>query len=145
MSIWITRKELGWEDEGWHTMDGEEIPPEKVGGEVRTYASGFSNHYPTTDDKVETRACIDTSSIPSFCVPGHRDETEDEASFYKYGPWLRVGMHTSRFEYDGETEYKVEPVSASVVMDEEAVRTLRDELNAWLETDKVYPKVDEQP
>jgi len=88
---------------------------------VRTYAMGFSNHYP--DTKVEKPAEIDLAHIPSYCVPGHRDETD----WRSVGEWLRIGM-SRRGEWIG-----------CVVLNEKAVKRLRDELSEWLDRPKLSP------
>lgn len=143
MSIWATRAEIGWDDEGWVSVTGTRIEPTAAGGEVRSYADGFSNHYPTADDTVERRATIDTASIPSWCVPGNRTSDDDTA----VGPWLRLGVASVRHTTTVEPAFAVADMAAAVVLDEAAATALRDELSAWLATPKIHPVVtdDESP
>lgn len=123
MSIWASR---GWVGGG----DGYD---EQQHGVVVAYADGASGRYPQTDDP---RAMVDFAHIPSWCVPGHagadRDDRCDDV-----GPWLRLGMYAARRWIAGQwvpvTQY------ADVVLDEDAVRLLRDGLTAWLERGKVRP------
>lgn len=104
-----------------------------VGGDVRSCANGWSNHYPTTDGTVERPAAIDLASIPTWCVPGH-DLTEGRAR----GPWLRLGVFTARHDFR-DPRVVLERLSANVVMDESAVRDLVAQLTDWLDTPKVHP------
>ena len=124
MSIWCSLPTVGFSD--W---DDEQV------GQVRSYATGWSNHYPATDDTVEQRACIDLAHTPTWCVPGHSDHDGYIDGVYGLGPWLR--LHVDTWEHD--CERVVGPVRAGVVIDEEAARALRDALTDWLDTPKVYP------
>lgn len=126
MSIWGSGADIGEDD---YRRDGS----------VLNYIRGWSNHYPT--DKAgmagrrETSASVSTASVPPWCVPGHRDTNldNDQAA----GRWLRLDMvHNDVSVYDGFTVGDEQ--LASVVMREDAVRKLRDELDAWL----AIPKLD---
>lgn len=125
MSIWCSWREIGWDK--WRKK------PRFVHGEVRSYASGFSNHYPTSDGEYEQPADIGISSIPVWCVAGHRDEDGDEI-----GPWLRLDIGT----WDHDSGRPRVPVQAAVVMDEKAVRSLVKDMRAWLKAPKAYPVAD---
>lgn len=121
MSIWCSQPSIGhdqWTDD----------PPV---GDVRSYAEGWSNHYPTTDGAVEQPANIDLAHTPVWCVPGHHDDDDE-----RVGPWLRLGVYTT--DHDGYTVGN--PKSATVVMDEAAVTALRDQLTEWLDHPKAQPE-----
>jgi hypothetical protein len=127
MSIWAPKDIVGWEDQFWGFLQEKECH----GGEVRTYAQGFSNHYPTTDDVFEKKASIELAEIPAWCVPGHTFEAF-EAIQTAIGPWLRLCI--------SDAYQTTEPPDRNaVVMDEKAVEALRDQLNLWLECKKIYP------
>ncbi|MGC4151514.1 MAG: hypothetical protein QM628_00350 [Propionicimonas sp.] len=141
MSIWCSWPTIGWEDEDQRfgaiviNEGGEREPvPHWQGGEVRSYADGWSNHYP--DGTAERPASVDLASIPSWCVPGHSDELTDD-----YGRWLRLGIDSPlavtywRKTEDGQPQ--PDPHWVAVVMDAEAVRALRDQLTEWLDAPKV--------
>lgn len=74
--------------------------------------------YPTA---TEYRTFIDLAAIPAQCVPGHEHDVQSSA----VGPWLRLGA--------GPTE---------AVLDERAVKGLRDALTEWLDTEKVRAEGD---
>lgn len=128
MSIWVSRPVIGHDK--W--FDGE--PPV---GDVRSYANGFSNHYP--DDTVEQPSSVDTAHIPSYCVPGH--DHDDNNDVVSAGPWLRLELDSWRHNSASPTNLAhLEEERAGVVMDEDAVRALVADLTDWLNTPKVYPK-----
>lgn len=127
MSIWCSQETIG-EDE----LD-------TPNGHVRAYAAGWSNHYPSED--VEAPATLNLATIPTWCVPGHSEE------YYEViGPWLRLDLDSPNaltwWRKDAEGNPVPEPVHGSVVLDEVAVRQLRDQLTDWLDADKVHPVVD---
>jgi hypothetical protein len=125
MSIWVSRDEIGWDTfPRRHT---------NIGGDVRSYATGWSNHYPTVNGKVERRASIELASIPSYCVPGHRDDDDWSGS----GPWLRLGVDGWRHDYHNSTEATSD--SLAVVLDAGAVTALVAGLQSWLNEPKVNP------
>jgi len=110
MSIWCSQPAIGFDD--WFKRARK-----PHGGHVRSYATGWSNHYPTTNGKVERRASIDLATIAPWCVPGNEHNWDDRAT----GPWLRLS------------------VNSDVVMDEGAVRELVSQLTEWLDRPKVHP------
>lgn len=127
MSIWCSGRVIG-HDPAW-IDDDEQV------GDVRSYAGGWSNHYP--DQTVEQPANIDTAHIPVWCVPGHRGEVDRVI-----GPWLRLCVQSWEHDFRNPTE-TVGQVNAAVVLDEAAVRALVDDLTDWLARPKAYP-VEEQ-
>lgn len=111
-------------------------------GNVLSYAEGWSNHYPDLTGEAERPAVIALASMPEWCVPGC-----DESGDYEItGPWLRLDVAApetlSFWTKDGERP-TVENRGALVVLDEEAVRSLRDDLTDWLDRPKAYPKESE--
>jgi hypothetical protein len=129
MSIWCSHEPIGFDD----------FPPRRWkrprGGQVRSYATGWSNHYPTTDDTVEQRAMIDLASIAPWCVPGHEQHDGRDLAT---GPWIRLSVHSRRHaHFDPATA--IGPEHADVVMDEPAVRELVRQLTEWLDRPKVKP------
>lgn len=127
MSIWCSHPLIGT-DPYWE-RDHDDPP-----GDVRSYAEGWSNHYP--DNDVEQPAAIDTAHIAPWCVPGWWDR-EDELDG-KVGPWLRLAVMT--WKHDRKTCVATdESIDASVVLDEDAVRSLVADLTDWLGTPKVHP------
>ena len=123
MSIWSSRTDIGAYD-----LPGEEDKPP---GEVRSYAEGWSNHYPTDD--VEKPAFVGTASIPPWCVPGHFDDpaSEDMAT----GPWLRLHVATWNEDYG----MPMIANGATVILDVEAARSLAAELLSWAEERHIEP------
>lgn len=103
------------------------------GGDVRSYASGWSNHYPTTDGEVEQPAHVGLAHIPTWCVPGHRGD-EEGADDYPLGQWVRLDVVTHDHE-DGKPVGG--PWAHSVVMDEGAARQLAADLLKWADSPKV--------
>src|SRR4051794_37933050 len=102
MSIWCSWTEVGHDVEPPHLAEmGLEVvtlgdPPESpTRGEVRSYATGYSNHYPTTDGEWEQPANVGISSIPVWCVPGHGDEFDDET----LGGWVRLDVYTAEHDF----------------------------------------------
>ena len=124
MSIWCSGPSIGF--------DAYDDEPQPNGGQVRSYATGWSNHYPTIDGDVEREASIELATIPAWCAGG---EACDSASV---GRWLRLSVDTSEHNFNKPTEV-VGCVHASVVMDEAAVRHLAQELTEWLAIPKVSP------
>lgn len=130
MSIWGSHDAVG--HDRW--LDGHEVR----GGEVRSYATGWSNHYPTTDGLVEQPAHVGIGSIPYFCVPGWRDEDESDVEEHTVGPWLRLDVVTHVHDERGQPTGQ--DTHAAVVMDEAAARLLAADLLAWADTPKVQPR-----
>jgi hypothetical protein len=134
MSIWCSRPHIGF-DTFW-----EPNRKRPTSGQVRSYANGWSNHYPTTDGTVEQPAMVDTAHIAPWCVPGN--ETFDVGPDGKCGPWLRLGVHTVEHSYPsgGQFDADGKRVEAYVVLNENAVRALVADLQEWLDTPKARPK-----
>lgn len=120
MSIWCSREHVGFDES------------EQRGGEVRSYATGWSNHYPTPD--VELPAHVGLAHIPTWCVPGHAgEENEDD---HPLGPWVRLDVVTHDYE---NCKAVGGPWAHSVVMDEAAARQLAADLIAWADAPKADP------
>jgi hypothetical protein len=122
-------------------MDGNPIPKVAERGHVLSWANGWSNHYPDHTGEAERPAVLSTAWLPPYCVPGHREPAVD---YDAVGPWLRIEVACPEalnfWEKDADGNPVVEEEGATVVLDEEAVRSLRDDLTHWLEMDKVHPK-----
>lgn len=121
MSIWISTTHVGHDpDDGLR------------GGEVRSYADGWSNHYPTTDGEAEQPAFLSLAVIPSWCVPGYEGDEEDALPL---GPWLRLDLDAPAaltwWTGVGEAP-KPAPIHASAVLDRAAVVQLVGDLTEWL-------------
>lgn len=118
----------------------EPIVQRPEGGNVLSYAEGFSNHYPDLAGTHERPAALALASIPEWCVPGN------DGGIYALGPWLRLEVAAPEsLNFWAETpdgKPAVEEKGATVVLDEAAVRTLRDQLTEWLEKPKAQPKED---
>lgn len=125
MSIWCS----------WESVGHDDFPDrtEPRGGDVRSYASGWSNHYPTHD--VELPAHVGLAHIPTWCVPGHRDEENDDD--FPLGPWVRLDVVTHDYE-NGKAAGG--PWAHSVVMDEGAARQLAADLIQWADSPKAQPR-----
>lgn len=104
---------------------------------VRAYAAGFSNHYPSDDDPPAT---IVLAHIDSWCVPG---VDEDAVDWPQVGAWLRLDIDSpdalTWWTKDADGQPTPEPVHASVVLDVDAARALRDDLTRWLECEHLHP------
>lgn len=125
MSIWVSHDDIGFDS--WRDYKGK-----PKGGQVRSYATGWSNHYPTTSGHVERRAAIDLAHIPAWCAGG------DDDDFTSVGRWLRLSVDSWQHNYHKPTEV-IGKETATVVMDEDAVRALVAQLTEWLDTPKVSP------
>lgn len=144
MSIWCTGERIGYEPRGL-AVDGEAPPKMKSlrNGQVRSYATGFSNHYPTTTGDYEQPAAVALATIAPWCVPGHDEPCTCKAGAHDWpevGPWLRLELlsHEHIWEEGGKPSGRIE--GADVVLDEAAVTTLRDRLTEWLDQPKVQPR-----
>lgn len=142
MSIWCGYPPIGWEPESDQSTDGRrwrKVPGHFERGEVRAYAEGWSNHYPTAD--VEAPAAVDIAHIPTWCVPGHGDD--EGVTDVPFGPWLRLNVYSpdalTWWVKDEAGNPTPAPVNGAVVLDEDAVRALRDDLTGWLNQPKVRP------
>jgi hypothetical protein len=154
MSIWISWQHIGTDptvmyevEPGLHEVDlgdgkqargRQPVEQKPEGGNVLSYADGWSNHFPDLTGECERPAVVAVASIPSWCVPGHRGDDADE-----FGQWLRLEVaapETLNFwQKDAEGNPAVEEQGATVVLDRQAVQTLRDQLNVWLERATVEP------
>lgn len=130
MSIWSSWEEIGY--------DMVFRSPKPHRGQVRSYASGWSNHYPTTDGAVEQPAAVGVASMPVWCVPGHEDDYSDDT----VGPWLRLEVASAQHSWKDGGKPTGLPEGAAVVMDEEAARSLAADLLAWADRPKALPKED---
>jgi hypothetical protein len=139
VSIWCSWEHIGTDPRDWQTAKGKPVPKKAERGTVLSYANGWSNHYPDLTGEAERPAVIALAHMPKWCVPGH-DETGD---YDINGPWLRlevVAPETLNFWEKGDDGGPtVEEDGASVVLDEEAARSLRDDLTRWLDRPKAYP------
>lgn len=132
MSIWCS----------WDHIGSDPRDAEQQGGQVRSYAHGFSNHYPTTDGEYEQPAAVALAHIAPWCVPGHGDPCTTCVVSHDHpevGPWLRmeVASHEHSWKDGGIPTGREE--GATIVMDEDAVRALRDDLTRWLALPKLQP------
>lgn len=125
MSIWGTLEHIGNDGDG---------PTQR--GTVLSYADGFSNHYPDLTGEYERPAYVQVAIVPPYCVPSHEDWTEDDDTL---GSWLRLDVQAPEPLNMRLGEFAVEARAATVVLDEEAARSLRDELTWWLDQPKVRP------
>jgi hypothetical protein len=143
MSIWCS-----WPWVGHDPFDGEA----PRGGEVRTYAQGFSNHYPDTSGSHELPATIDLAHVAPWCVTGHDSgeapewrcsgcDESHESNERQVGAWLRLGIAAAAglnfWAKDAEGNPTRERVDAEVVLDERAVLRLYHDLGDWLMLPKV--------
>lgn len=142
MSIWCSWPSVGhdpWEITG---------PPR--GGEVRTYADGFSNHHPDATGSHELPAHVGICAIAPWCVPGHDEDGNDgrcagcgeRHDHPEVGEWVRltVAAPTALSWWHAKDERpRREPMYAAVVMDEAAARQLAADLLAWADEPKVRP------
>lgn len=153
MSIWCSWDHVGTVKQ-WMPESGA-----AQGGNVLSYARGFSNHHPDLSGTHERPAAIALSTTAPWCVPGHDqegagftctgcgrrhgEESED------VGPWLRMEVAApeslSFWVKDAEGKPTVAEKGVIVVMDEAAVKTLWTQLGEWLKTNKVQPIESERP
>jgi hypothetical protein len=78
--------------------------------------------------------------VPHWCVPGVE---EGDYDYDAAAPWLRLEVaapESLNFWVKDDDEPTVEDRHATVVLDEEAVRSLRDDRTAWLERPKAMPQ-----
>lgn len=145
MSIWCSWPEIGFTieppgmtvvylDEQGNQVDAPD-PNLVEGGEVRSYAVGFSNHYPTRDGEFEQPANVSLNHCPVWCVPGHHDEEDDKT----VGEWVRLDVYTAEHDFDQGGKPTGEYTLASVVMDEKAAAALAADLLDWVSRPKAYP------
>src|SRR5262245_27104126 len=89
MSIWASHDPIGTEVRSDRARDFR--------GDVLSFATGWSSHYPSTGGDVEQPAPVRLAIMPRWCVPGH----EDEEDFESTGPWVRVDLEGWRY-IDGQ-------------------------------------------
>lgn len=142
MSIWCSWREIGYDIEppdeaGFEFVYLGDRPDPNVpeGGEVRSYAVGYSNHYPTRDGEYEQRANVGLAHCPVWCVPGHGDDFDDEV----IGEWVRLDVYTAEHDFNKGGKPTGRYDLASVVMDEAAARALAADLLEWADRTKAYP------
>lgn len=143
MSIWCS-----WPHVGRDRFEDDELR----GGEVLTYAQGFSNHYPDLSGDFELPAAIGLAHIAPWCVSGHDSGAEPdwicsacgkshEMNEGEVGDWLRLSVHAAAglnfWAKDAEGRPTREVVGADVVLDEAAVLRLYHDLGDWLMRPKV--------
>lgn len=129
MSIWCSHDLIG----GRHDQVST--------GQVRSYATGWSNHYPTADGTVEQPAAVEVAHMAPWCVPGNEDVDDewDERGRRMVGDWLRLRVESVAHDVAGGGKPSREQQVAAVVMDETAVRALHHELGQWLTARKTHP------
>lgn len=125
MSIWASHVEIGADSFG-----------DEPDGTVLTFAEGWSNHYPGGD--VERPASIGLATVPPWCVPGHRDDYEDDD---QPGPWLRLHLLTrpSGPRSTGAEGKRIVD-GATVLLSPDAARALAAELVKWADLDHTMPE-----
>lgn len=132
MSIWCSGFDVVGFD--WDEMLGDPAPDTPTGGQVRSYATGFSSHYPTTTGGYEQPAGISLDYMPAWCVPGHGGDMGD-----RLGPWLRLAVTSVKHDYHSEGAPTQEREQVKVVLDPEAARHLAAALLRWADSDLAYP------
>ena len=105
--------------------------PEDPPGVVLWRGVGGRNDWPIDADHYE-RLSVSGAAIPAWCVPGHQHHEDPDTKcdcdgYATPGPWYRLGIYA-------ETAAGPEPVEA--LLDEDAVRAIRDDLTAWLNRPK---------
>lgn len=145
MSIWSSWAEIGTDvrtrlahDEHGEPMlvkSGRQPRPER--GRVRSYATGFSNHYPTCDGKYEQPANVGISSIPEWCVPGHVNGEDND--YESVGEWVRLDVQTAEHDSNKGGKSTGRYDLACVVLDETAARALAADLLEWADRPKAAP------
>lgn len=128
MSIWCSFDVCGADEDG----DGD--------GTVISYIRGWSNHYPEHNlphhgIENEVPASVGIAWIPPWCVPGHEDSDLDESD--ALAPWLRLDLSMHDVSIWPNTKLIEEMALHSVILNEGAVRKLRDHLTDWLDTPKL--------
>ena len=95
---------------------------------------GGRNDWPI-DGEHYHRLSISGATIPAWCVPGHQGHEDPRNpccdGYATPGPWYRLGIYDEP-PFDG-------PQSVEALLDEDAVRSLRDALTDWLDKPKARP------
>lgn len=128
MSIWATHAEIG--------KPGTDPMSDDFDGTVRTFADGWSNHYPTDD--VEKPASVGLAFMPAHCVPGYLDDAYDGDEDGAPGPWLRMHLLTESIRRNDDGP--VIPDGATVILKPSAARTLGAALIAWADGGHTSPR-----
>jgi hypothetical protein len=140
VSIWCSWEHIGTDPRRWTDEKGRPNPKVAERGHVLSYAVGWSNHYPDHTGEAERPAVLALAHIAPWCVPGNREEEVDHDAV---GPWLRLEVaapETLDFWTKGDDgRPSVVEEGATVVLSEEAVRSLRDDLTRWLDAPKARP------
>lgn len=126
MSIYGTTFSVGEAEPVW--------PEDEPAGVVLWRGRGGRNDWPI-DAEHYHRLSISGAAMPSWCVPGHDDHERYVGCCDGYatpGPWYRLGIYDEP-PFDG-------PESIEALLDEDAARALRDDLDAWLDRPKVRAK-----
>lgn len=146
MSIWCSWPIVGHED--WLDEHGPR------GGQVLTYAEGFSNHHPDLGGEYERPAHVGIATIAPWCIPGHDQDGDNYActgcgeihDHPDVGSWVRLTMFGERalswWGADGKPTEA--PIHASVVLDESAARRLAADLLEWADLHLLKP-IEERP
>lgn len=156
MSIWISGQHIGTDPtvmyeagdgvyevdlgDGKQARGRQPVEQKAERGNVLSYANGWSNHYPDLTGEAERPAVLATAWVPHWCVPGVE---EGDYDYEALGQWLRLEVAAPttlnfwRKNDDGSP--LMEDEGASIVLDKEAVRSLRDDLTLWLDRATVEP------
>jgi hypothetical protein len=131
----IYQVDIGTDDDRFQGRTPVEQRAER--GNVLSYANGFSNHYPDLTGEAERPAVIALATMPHWCVPGVEEGAYDYDSA---GPWLRMEVAAPEVvSFWSADKGEVSSEGATVLLDEEAVQSLRDDLTAWLDRPKARP------
>ena len=110
-------------------------PDEEYEAGVVLIRDDGTNHWPSLE--TNRRGSLSGAAIPSWCVPGHEDNINDEPGYEAPGPWYRLAGCSWRHE-DGFKGYRLWS-DQEYLLDEDAARALRDDLAAWLDLPKTRP------
>jgi hypothetical protein len=115
MSIYCSRVTLGFDH--WGGRKGRQ------NGRVAAYPN---NDLRLVDGEDWPDGNVDTSHIPSWCVPGN-EHSANPGSFEEISEWLRLSVSANG-------------AHLSVLVDEKAVRLLVKDLKSWLKQPKALAK-----
>jgi hypothetical protein len=93
---------------------------------------GGNNHWPSLNRN--RRGTLSGAQIPSWCVPGHHNSMEGDE---EPGGWYRLAGCSWRCEpgFTGERFW----LDTEYLLDEDAARALRDDIQRWLDRPKTLP------
>lgn len=148
MSIWCSWPEIGTEvrsrlDEDEHgqpVLIAVPPHPSPERGLVVSYATGWSNHYPDPVNGPERPSSVSLAHMPVWCVPGHNGEDDHD----EVGPWLRLDILAVDHDYHAGGKPTGTVHGESVILDEEAARSLVADLVDWLARPKAHPLAAEE-